>query len=67
MWGRTVAITAAAVVSTGAIASTAVAAAGPPPPAGANGAQVSLFASGVRTPTSFAFGAGTVFEGDGAA
>ena len=66
MWGRTAAITAAAVVSTGALASTAVAAGGPPPPpTGVNGAKVSLFASGVRTPTSFAFGAGTVFAGDG--
>jgi hypothetical protein len=66
MWGRTAAITAAAVVSTGAIASAAVAAAGPPPPpTGANGAKVKLFATGVKTPTSFAFGGGTVFEGDG--
>jgi hypothetical protein len=65
MWGRTAAIAAAAAVSTGAIASTAVAAAGPPSPTGVNGAKVKLFAKGVKTPTSFAFGGGTVFEGDG--
>jgi hypothetical protein len=66
MWGRTAAIAAAAVVSTGAIASTAVAAGGPPPPpTGVNGAKVKLFSTGVKTPTSFAFGGGAVFEGDG--
>lgn len=40
-------------------------AAGPPPPTATNGHPVSLVASGLGTPTSFAFGAGTVFEGDG--
>jgi hypothetical protein len=65
MWGRTAAIAAAAVVSTGALASVAVAAGGPPPPSATNGAKVKLVATGVRTPTSFAFGGGTVFEGDG--
>jgi glucose/arabinose dehydrogenase len=38
---------------------------GPPPPTSTNGHKVHLFASGVMTPTSFAFGAGQVFEGDG--
>jgi len=40
-------------------------AAGPPPlPTASNGHTVQVFASGVTTPTSFAFGAGRVFEGD---
>lgn len=38
---------------------------GPPPPTSTNGHPVYLFSSGVKTPTSFAFGAGQVFEGDG--
>jgi glucose/arabinose dehydrogenase len=37
----------------------------PPPPAGQNGATVEQFAAGLATPTAFAFGDGTVFEGDG--
>jgi glucose/arabinose dehydrogenase len=41
------------------------AAAGPPPPTSTNGHAVQLVASGVNTPTSFAFGGGNVFEGDG--
>jgi glucose/arabinose dehydrogenase len=40
-------------------------AAGPPPPTAANGAPVVQVASGLGTPTSFAFGGGVVFEGDG--
>jgi glucose/arabinose dehydrogenase len=44
---------------------TAVAAGGPPPPKAVNGHQVKLVASGLGTPTSFAFGAGSTFEGDG--
>jgi glucose/arabinose dehydrogenase len=43
----------------------AQAAAGPPPPTSANGNAVQLVASGLKTPTSFAFGGGSVFEGDG--
>src|SRR5690242_7747722 len=43
----------------------AAAAAGPPPPTSTNGHAVQLVASGVNTPTSFAFGGGNVFEGDG--
>lgn len=39
----------------------------PPPPTATNGHQVQLVAAGggLGTPTSFAFGAGQVFEGDG--
>jgi glucose/arabinose dehydrogenase len=47
------------------VASTAGAAAGPPPPKGVGGAKVTQVAAGLHTPTSFAFGAGTLFEGDG--
>jgi glucose/arabinose dehydrogenase len=61
MRGRTAALAAAGVV-----ASVANAAAGPPPPPkGVGGAKVQQVASGLHTPTSFAFGAGTLFEGDG--
>ncbi|MDQ2801762.1 MAG: hypothetical protein M3Y41_03385, partial [Pseudomonadota bacterium] len=42
----------------------AAAAGGPPPPKTFGGAQVSLFASGLKNPTSFAFGDGAVFAGD---
>ncbi len=45
----------------------ALAADPPPPPTATNGAQVQLVASGLGTPTSFAFGAGNMFEGDGGA
>jgi hypothetical protein len=38
---------------------------GPPPPTSTNGHKVQLVASGLKTPTSFAFGAGRVFVGDG--
>src|SRR5579875_3382598 len=38
---------------------------GPPPPKSTNGHPVHLYSWGVKTPTSFAFGAGQVFEGDG--
>ncbi|MBV9604609.1 MAG: hypothetical protein JO027_05870 [Solirubrobacterales bacterium] len=65
MRGRTAALLAAGVVTAGAVASVASAAGGPPPPTGVGGAKVSLVASGLHTPTSFAFGAGTLFEGDG--
>jgi hypothetical protein len=44
---------------------TAFAAAGPPSPTAVNGHPVKLVASGLGTPTSFAFGAGRTFEGDG--
>jgi len=38
---------------------------GPPPPVSTNGHKVQLVASGLHTPTSFAFGHGRVFVGDG--
>jgi hypothetical protein len=53
-----------AIIGCGAICSTAVAA-GPPTPTSTNGHPVQLVASGLGTPTSFAFGDGKVFEGDG--
>jgi glucose/arabinose dehydrogenase len=37
----------------------------PPPPISHNGHPVQLVASGLKTPTSFAFGGGSIFEGDG--
>src|ERR1700722_3526774 len=56
------AVTASAVLGVGA---TAAGAAGPPPPPTAPGGQtVTQIAAGLHTPTSFAFGAGKVFEGD---
>src|SRR5947209_3100606 len=60
------ALTSAAAVAaaTGALA-TAAQAAGPPLPKAANGKPVTLVAGGVTTPTSFAFGGGAIFEGDG--
>jgi glucose/arabinose dehydrogenase len=68
MGGRTAALIAAtAVLTTGAVVASATAASGPPPPVGASGLSVMLFAAGggLATPTSFAFGGGNVFEGDG--
>src|ERR1700733_15522004 len=48
------------------VGATAAGAAGPPPPPTAPGGQtVTQFAAGLKTPTSFAVGAGKVFEGDG--
>jgi glucose/arabinose dehydrogenase len=50
------------------VGATAAGAAGPPPPPTAPGGQtVTQVAAGLMTPTSFAFGAGKVFEGDGGA
>jgi glucose/arabinose dehydrogenase len=43
----------------------ASASSGPPPPVSTNGHKVELVASGLKTPTSFAFGHGRVFVGDG--
>ena len=69
MRGRTAALIAAtAALTTGGLVASATAATGPPPaPVGAKGVKVKLFASGggLATPTSFAFGGGNVFEGDG--
>jgi glucose/arabinose dehydrogenase len=67
MRGRNAALLAASLLSVGAVASTASAAGGPPPPTGVGGAKVQQVAAGLHTPTSFAFGAGTLFEGDGGA
>ena len=66
MRGRTAALIAASAVATGVMASTAILRV-PPPPKSANGHPVQLVASGLSTPTSFAFGGGNVFEGDGGA
>lgn len=58
-------VLAAAAVAAVALAPAADAAEAPPPPVAASGATVHLVAEGLHTPTSFAFGDGTVFEGDG--
>lgn len=47
-----------------AVAAPAGAQSGPPMPTSTNGHTPQIFATGVATPTSFAFGGGTVFEGD---
>jgi glucose/arabinose dehydrogenase len=65
MRGRYAAGVAAAVLTAGLVASAASAAGGPP--TGVGGAKVQQVAAGLHTPTSFAFGAGTLFEGDGGA
>jgi glucose/arabinose dehydrogenase len=68
MRGRTAALIAASVMSTGALVATATAASGPPPPpTGAKGVKVQQVATGLNTPTSFASGGGNLFEGDGGA
>jgi glucose/arabinose dehydrogenase len=51
----------------GAGATVAVAAGPPPPPTAPGGQTVTQVAAGFNVPTSFAFGAGKVFEGDGGA
>jgi len=67
MRGRTAALIAASAVATAAMATPAMAAGPPPTPKATNGHTVQLVASGLNTPTSFAFGGGNVFEGDGGA
>jgi glucose/arabinose dehydrogenase len=62
MHRRKAALIAAMVLATGVSASGA---ATPPPPHATNGSAVQLVAAGLKTPTSFAFGDGAVFEGDG--
>jgi glucose/arabinose dehydrogenase len=55
----------ATVVASGAISAVAMAAAGPPPPPkSTNGNPVQTVATGLATPTAFAFGAGKVFVTD---
>jgi glucose/arabinose dehydrogenase len=56
---------AAAVLTFAVAAPAASASSGPPSPVSTNGHKVQLVASGLKTPTSFAFGHGMVFEGDG--
>lgn len=65
MRGRSAALLAASAVVAGWAATSAGAAGGPPPPTGVGGAKVVPVAAGLHTPTSFAFGAGTLFAGDG--
>jgi len=58
----------AAATAVGALAAAPAGAATTPPvslPTATNGKPVQLVAAGLGTPTSFAFGAGKVFEGDG--
>jgi glucose/arabinose dehydrogenase len=63
---RAVLVTSVAVLTVCGLAlPTADASSGPPPPVSTNGHKVHLVASGFKTPTSFAFGAGHVFVGDG--
>jgi hypothetical protein len=56
--------TAAALTLVGGV-TTANASAGPPLPVATNGHEVQLVGSGLKTPTSFAFGHGAIFVGDG--
>ena len=55
----------AAALIVGLVAPAANASSGPPAPVSHNGHKVQLVASGLMTPTSFAFGDGRVFVGDG--
>lgn len=64
---RKVVVGTVAAVAFAGFASAATAGTGPPPPVATNGHKVVLVASGLNTPTSFAFGGGVVFEGDGGA
>jgi glucose/arabinose dehydrogenase len=56
--------TIAAIIASAYIAVSASAAQAPPPPKTYGGAKLSTFATGLRNPTSFAFGDGAVFAGD---
>jgi glucose/arabinose dehydrogenase len=64
MFSRTVTLLGAFIATSCGLGAVATAA-GPPPPKSSNGHKVTLVASGLGTPTSFAFGGGNVFEGDG--
>jgi glucose/arabinose dehydrogenase len=57
-------IAAASLASTGAGAASAAASASPPPPRAYGHTTVTPFASGLKNPTSFAFGDGAIFAGD---
>jgi len=66
MFSRIAKVLGASIVASGTLGGVALAASGPPPPpTAANGATVEQVAAGLGTPTSFAFGAGSTFEGDG--
>ncbi|HTW19578.1 MAG TPA: hypothetical protein VME70_05100 [Mycobacteriales bacterium] len=66
MFTRAIALSAVVATSTLGLAGIpAHAGSAPPLPTATNGHKVHLFASGLKTPTSFAFGDGAVFEGDG--
>jgi glucose/arabinose dehydrogenase len=58
------ALAAASVAACGVGAAVASAAGGPPAPKTFGGAKASLFATGLKNPTSFAFGDGAMFAGD---
>jgi glucose/arabinose dehydrogenase len=62
--GRFAALLAASAVSIAVVAGTAEAAGGPPAPKTFGGAKATLFATGLKNPTSFAWGDGTMFAGD---
>jgi glucose/arabinose dehydrogenase len=65
MRARATALAMMAAAALGIGATTAGAAGPPPPPTAPGGQTVTQVAAGLQTPTSFATGAGKVFEGDG--
>jgi glucose/arabinose dehydrogenase len=66
MFKRAIAAIGVVALISGALLVPNAGASGPPPsPKSTNGHKVQLVASGLKTPTSFAFGDGVVFEGDG--
>jgi glucose/arabinose dehydrogenase len=65
MRARATALAMMAAAALGIGATTAGAAGAPPPPTAPGGQTVTQVAVGLQTPTSFATGAGKVFEGDG--
>ena len=64
MLRRLIRLATAGLLTTGVLAVVA-ASANAQPPVSSNGRPVTLVASGLNTPTSFAFGGGAIFEGDG--
>lgn len=68
MLRRVIAAVGASAMACGAVAASAgasSAASGPPLPKATNGHKVQVVATGLITPTAFAFGQGTIFVGDG--
>ncbi len=65
MLKRALTLVGMAAAASGVFAGSAAAASGPPAPTATNGHTVQLVTGGLVTPTSFAFGGGNVFEGDG--